>query len=105
MQNIYHIRLSKILRDNLDGPSRVRGGYVLGTEREDPAGHRGRVRRRRGCRLRRPLGHQVHGPGFAEKSYGHHDAAIDYVDIEASFMELFELYQRQALDPKINRKK
>jgi putative transposase len=42
---------------------------------------------------------------FAEKSHRLLDAVLDYADIEATLMELFEVYQSQALDPNVNRKR
>ena len=42
---------------------------------------------------------------FTEKSHRLSDAVLDYADIDASFMELFEVYQSQALDPNVNRKR
>ena len=42
---------------------------------------------------------------FAEKSHRLLDAVLDYANIEASLMELFEVYQSQALDPNVNRKR
>jgi len=32
-------------------------------------------------------------------------AVLDYADIDAGLMELFEVYQSQALDPNVNRKR
>lgn len=42
---------------------------------------------------------------FAEKSHRLLDAVLDYADIEANLMDLFEVYQSQALDPNVNRKR
>jgi IS4 transposase len=42
---------------------------------------------------------------FAEKSYRLLDAVLDYAEIDAGLMELFEVYQSQALDPNVNRKR
>ena len=42
---------------------------------------------------------------FAEKSHRLLDAVLDYADIDASLMDLFEVYQSQALDPNVNRKR
>jgi hypothetical protein len=42
---------------------------------------------------------------FAEKSHRLLDAVLDYANIEVSLMELFEVYQSQALDPNVNRKR
>jgi putative transposase len=42
---------------------------------------------------------------FAEKSHRLLDAVLNYANIEASLMELFEVYQSQALDPNVNRKR
>lgn len=42
---------------------------------------------------------------FAEKSHRLLDAVLDYSDIDADLMELFEVYQSQALDPNVNRKR
>ena len=40
---------------------------------------------------------------FAEKSHRLLDAVLEYANIEVSLMELFEVYQSQALDPNVNR--
>lgn len=42
---------------------------------------------------------------FAEKSNRLLDAVLDYAEIDAGLMELFEVYQSQALDPNVNRKR
>ena len=42
---------------------------------------------------------------FTEKSHRLLGAVLDYADIDAGLMELFEVYQSQALDPKVNRKR
>jgi len=42
---------------------------------------------------------------FAEKSHRLLDVVLDYADIDASLMDLFEVYQSQALDPNVNRKR
>ena len=42
---------------------------------------------------------------FAEKSHRLLDAVLDYADIDAGLMDLFEVYQSQALDPNVNRKR
>ena len=42
---------------------------------------------------------------FAEKSHRLLDAVLDYAEIDAGLMELFEVYQSQALDPNVNRKR
>jgi putative transposase len=42
---------------------------------------------------------------FAEKSHRLLDAVLDYSGIDANLMELFEVYQSQALDPNVNRKR
>jgi len=42
---------------------------------------------------------------FAEKSHRLLDAVLDYAEIDADLMELFEVYQSQALDPNVNRKR
>jgi putative transposase len=42
---------------------------------------------------------------FAEKSHRLLDAVLDYSGIDADLMELFEVYQSQALDPNVNRKR
>ena len=42
---------------------------------------------------------------FAEKSHRLLDAVLDYADIDASLMDLFEVYQSQALDPNVNRER
>jgi len=42
---------------------------------------------------------------FAEKSHRLSNAVLDYADIDAGLMELFEVYQSQGLDPKVNRKR
>ena len=42
---------------------------------------------------------------FAEKSHGLLGTILDYADIDAGLMELFEVYQSQGLDPKVNRKR
>jgi len=39
---------------------------------------------------------------FAEKSHRLLDAVLDYADIDASLMDLFEVYQSQALDPNVS---
>jgi len=41
---------------------------------------------------------------FAEKSHRLLDAVLDYADIDAGLMELFEVHQSQGFDPKVNRK-
>ncbi len=33
------------------------------------------------------------------------DAVLDYAEIDAGLMELFGVYQSQALDPNVNRKR
>ena len=42
---------------------------------------------------------------FAEKAHRLLDAVLDYAEIDAGLMELFEVYQSQALDPNVNRKR
>jgi IS4 transposase len=42
---------------------------------------------------------------FAEKSHLLLNAVLDYANIDASLMDLFEVYQSQALDPNVNRKR
>ena len=42
---------------------------------------------------------------FAEKSHRLLDAILDYSGIDADLMELFDVYQSQALDPNVNRKR
>jgi len=42
---------------------------------------------------------------FAEKSNTPSDAVLDYVNIDAGLVELFEMYQSQALDLNVNRKR
>ena len=42
---------------------------------------------------------------FAEKSHMLLGAVLDCADIDAGLMELFKVYQSQALDPNVNRKK
>jgi len=42
---------------------------------------------------------------FAEKSHRLLDAVLNYAEIDAGLMELFEVYQSQALDPNVNRKR
>lgn len=42
---------------------------------------------------------------FAEKSHRLLDAVLDYAGIDASLMDLFEVYKSQALDPNVNRKR
>ncbi len=42
---------------------------------------------------------------FAKKSYRLLDAVLDHAEIDAGLMELFEVYQSQALDPNVNRKR
>ena len=42
---------------------------------------------------------------FAEKSHRLSDAVLDYADIDAGLMELFEVYHNQVLDPNVNRKR
>ncbi len=42
---------------------------------------------------------------FAEKSHRLLDAVLDYADIDASLMDLFEVYQSQALGPNVSRKR
>jgi len=42
---------------------------------------------------------------FTEKSHRLSDAALDYAEIDPGLMELFEVHQSQALDPKVNRKR
>jgi hypothetical protein len=42
---------------------------------------------------------------FTEKSHRLLGAVLDYVDIDAGLMELFEVYHSQALDPNVNRKR
>jgi len=42
---------------------------------------------------------------FAEKSHRLLDAVLDYAEIDVGLMELFEVYQSQALDPNVNRKR
>ena len=41
---------------------------------------------------------------FAEKLHRIVDEVLDYAKIDAGLMELFEVYQSQALDPNVNRK-
>ena len=45
------------------------------------------------------------GTIFAEKSHRLLDAVLDYAKIDAGLMKLFEVYQSQALDPNVNRKR
>jgi hypothetical protein len=42
---------------------------------------------------------------FAEKSHRLLDTVLDYSGIDADLMKLFEVYQSQALDPNVNRKR
>ena len=42
---------------------------------------------------------------FTEKSHRLLDAVLDYADIDAGLMELFKVYQSQALDPNVNEKR
>jgi len=42
---------------------------------------------------------------FAEKSHILLDAVLDYANIDASLMDLFEIYTSQALDPNVNRER
>jgi putative transposase len=42
---------------------------------------------------------------FAEKAHRLLDEVLDYAEIDADLMELFEVYQSQALDPNVNRKR
>lgn len=42
---------------------------------------------------------------FAEKAHRLLDAVLDYANINASLMDLFEVYQSQALDPNVNRER
>ena len=42
---------------------------------------------------------------FAEKSNRLLDAVLDHAGIDADLMDLFEVYQSQALDPNVNRKR
>ncbi|RZN14631.1 MAG: hypothetical protein EF812_04965 [Methanosarcinales archaeon] len=42
---------------------------------------------------------------FVEKTHRLFDAILNYSDIDASLMELFEVYQSQALDPNVNQKR
>lgn len=42
---------------------------------------------------------------FAEKSYRLLDAVLEYANIEVGLVELLEIYQSQALDPNVNRKR
>lgn len=42
---------------------------------------------------------------FAEKSYRLLTAVLDHADIDADLMDLFEVYQSQALDPNVNRER
>ena len=42
---------------------------------------------------------------FAEKSHRLLDSVLDYVEIDAGLMELFGVYQSQALDPNVNRER
>ena len=45
------------------------------------------------------------GTIFNEKSHGLLGTILDYADIDAGLMELFEVHQSQVLDPKVNRKR
>ena len=42
---------------------------------------------------------------FAEKAHRLLDAVLDYANINVSLMDLFEVYQSQALDPNVNRER
>ncbi|RZN14013.1 MAG: hypothetical protein EF812_06525 [Methanosarcinales archaeon] len=42
---------------------------------------------------------------FVEKAHRLFDAILNYSDIDASLMELFEVYQSQAIDPNVNQKR
>ena len=42
---------------------------------------------------------------FTEKSHRLLGSVLDYADIGTGLMELFEVYQSQALDPNVNRKR
>ena len=42
---------------------------------------------------------------FAEMSHKLSDVVLDYANIDAGLMELFEVYQSQVLDPNVNRKR
>jgi len=42
---------------------------------------------------------------FAEKAHRLLDVILDYAEVNAGLMELFEVYQSQALDPNVNRKR
>ncbi len=42
---------------------------------------------------------------FAEKSHRLLDAVLDYADIDAGLMNLFEVYQSQALGPNVNQRR
>ena len=42
---------------------------------------------------------------FAEKSHRLLDAVLEFADVDASLMDLFEVYQPWALDPNVNRKR
>jgi len=42
---------------------------------------------------------------FAEKAHRLLDAILDYSGIDPDLMELFDVYQSQALDPNVNRKR
>ena len=41
----------------------------------------------------------------AEKSHRLLDAVLEFADVDASLMDLFEVYQPWALDPNVNRKR
>ena len=42
---------------------------------------------------------------FAEKSHRLLGAVLDYANIDAGLMELFEVHQSQVLDPNVNEKR
>ena len=42
---------------------------------------------------------------FAEKSHRLLDAVLEFAGVDADLMDLFEVYQSQALDPNVNRKR
>ena len=42
---------------------------------------------------------------FAEKSHRLLDAVLEFAGVDAGLMDLFEVYQSQALDPNLNRQK
>jgi hypothetical protein len=42
---------------------------------------------------------------FVERAHRLLDAVLNYADIDASLMDLFDVYKSQALDPNVNRKR